>query len=106
MAVSFHVPSLRYLFATLPDIYVALRFHLTVQAPVPGAKPASDFAYDDAEFQYAPVLDASNDRQLISILPDYLTDEICFPRSQAAKFYARIQDCMTKKFELVEEDEE
>lgn len=84
----------------------ALRFYLTVQNPNPGSKIHSDYSYADAEFQYAPVLDASNDRQLISILPDYLTDEICFPRSQAAKFYARIQDCMSKKFELVDGNEE
>jgi len=43
---------------------------------------------------------------LFDILPDYLTEDICFPRSNAPKFYARVVDCLTKKVEVVEEDEE
>jgi len=39
-------------------------------------------------------------------LPDYLTEEICFPRANAAKFYARVSECMTKRIEIVEEDGE
>lgn len=51
-------------------------------------------------------MDAARDKDLIEILPDYLTEEICFPRSNAAKFYARVVDCLTKRIEVVEEDEE
>jgi len=47
-------------------------------------------------------LDEKNDRELLEILPDYLTEEICFPRSSAAKFYAKVQDCMTRRV-VVEE---
>ena len=76
--------------------FAALHFHLSV------ANPALS-GYEDAEFQYTPLLDGNRDRDLLEILPDYLTEEICFPRSNAAKFYARVVDCMTKKIELVEE---
>ncbi|KAL1631663.1 hypothetical protein SLS54_000425 [Diplodia seriata] len=54
-------------------------------------------SYEEAEFAYTPLLDESRDRDLLDILPDYLTEEICFPRSSAAKFYAKVVDCMTKK---------
>ena len=53
--------------------------------------------YADAEFAYTPLFDEKNDRDLIDILPDYLTEEICFPRSSASKFYAKVVDCMTRK---------
>lgn len=43
---------------------------------------------------------------MLDLLPDYLTEDICFPRSNAAKFYARVVECLTKKVEVVEEDEE
>ena len=38
----------------------------------------------------------------MDILPDYLTEEICFPRNNAAKFYGRVVDCMTKRVEVVQ----
>lgn len=73
--------------------FIALHFHLSI---------SSSDAYEDAEFAYMPLLDDNRDRDLIDILPDYLTEEICFPRSHAAKFYAKVVDCMTKK--IVVED--
>lgn len=79
----------------------ALRFYLTVANPAAGSKPPADFSYGDAEFSYTPVLDTQRDMDLISVLPDYLTEEICFTRSQAAKFYSRICDCMNKRFEVM-----
>ncbi|KAF2395750.1 hypothetical protein EJ06DRAFT_484780 [Trichodelitschia bisporula] len=77
-----------------------LRFYLTVShqtsavAGTPG--PTS---YEDAEFAYTPLFDAMNDQDLLDILPDYLTEEIAFPRSSAAKFYTKVVDCMSRKFE-------
>lgn len=74
--------------------FAALRFQLTI--------PTLDTTttYSDAEFAYEPVFDASgNDRSLIALLPDYLTEEICFPRRQAAKFYQRIVECLTRRVE-------
>ena len=58
--------------------------------------------FEDQEFAYTPLLDEKNDRDLLDILPDYLTEEICFPRGSAAKFYSKVLDCMSKKV-LVEE---
>ncbi|OCL10480.1 hypothetical protein AOQ84DRAFT_289183 [Glonium stellatum] len=75
-----------------------LHFHLAVSSP-----DADKPAYEDAEFAYTPLLDENRDRDLLDILPDYLTEEICFPRSHAAKFYAKVVDCMTKRI-VVEED--
>ncbi|ORY05817.1 chromosome segregation protein Csm1/Pcs1-domain-containing protein [Clohesyomyces aquaticus] len=71
-----------------------LHFHLSVAADGDN--------YDDAEFAYNPLLDENRDKELLDILPDYLTEEIAFPRCQAAKFYAKVVDCMTKK--IVMED--
>ncbi|KAF2836111.1 hypothetical protein M501DRAFT_904821, partial [Patellaria atrata CBS 101060] len=71
-----------------------LHFHLAV-ADSEGAS-----SYDEVEFTYIPLLDENRDRDLLDLLPDYLTEEIFFPRSSAARFYAKIQDCMTKKIEL------
>ncbi|KAK3323586.1 chromosome segregation protein Csm1/Pcs1-domain-containing protein [Cercophora scortea] len=52
--------------------------------------------FDDAEFMYMPQLDANRDRALIDTLPDYLVEEITFPRPQAAKFYARVMKALTE----------
>ncbi|KAK3082298.1 hypothetical protein LTS18_007854 [Coniosporium uncinatum] len=83
-----------------------LRFHIAIldpSDPINAAKtPGGANSYEDAEFAYTPLLDEKNDRELLEILPDYLTEEICFPRSSAAKFYAKVQDCMTRRV-VVEE---
>lgn len=47
-----------------------------------------------------PLLDEKNDCELLDILPDYLTEEIAFPRSQAAKFFAKMSECMSRKVEF------
>jgi hypothetical protein len=49
------------------------------------------------------LLDENRDRELVDLLPDYLTEEICFPRNHAVKFYTRVVESMTKK--IVVEDE-
>jgi hypothetical protein len=77
----------------------ALRFHLSISHfDASSATPGPSF-YDDAEFAYSPLLDEKNDRHLLEILPDYLTEEIVFPRNSAAKFYGKVVDCMSKKYE-------
>lgn len=45
---------------------------------------------DEAHFLYMPQMDPSRDRSLIDVLPDYLVEEITFPRPHAQKFYARV----------------
>lgn len=44
-----------------------------------------------------PLLDENRDRDLVEILPDYLTVDITFSRQQAAKFYTRVMDSLTKR---------
>ncbi|KAL3475265.1 chromosome segregation protein Csm1/Pcs1-domain-containing protein [Aspergillus californicus] len=53
--------------------------------------------FESAEFQYIPLLDESRDRELVDILPEYLTVDITFIRQQASKFYTRVIDALTKR---------
>ncbi|KAK8213614.1 hypothetical protein M8818_002918 [Zalaria obscura] len=81
-----------------------LHFHLTINndSSIVNPKTPSGLSYEDAEFAYEPFFDNSRDQDLIDILPDYLTEEICFPRNHAVKFYTKVVDSMTKKI-VVEE---
>ncbi|KAF2729994.1 hypothetical protein EJ04DRAFT_446067 [Polyplosphaeria fusca] len=72
-----------------------LHFHLSV------AQDSETF--EDAEFVYSPQLNESRDRELLDLLPDYLTEEIVFPRAQVAKFYMKVVDSMSKKIEIEDE---
>ncbi|KZF25464.1 hypothetical protein L228DRAFT_258885 [Xylona heveae TC161] len=58
-------------------------------------------SYETTEFQYIPLLDANRDRDLLELLPDYLSEEITFPRSQAGRFYAKIVETLTRR--IIEE---
>jgi hypothetical protein len=86
---------------------VALQFQLSVghDASTPHPKTPSGLTYEEAEFAYEPVLDESRDRELLELLPDYLTEEICFPRNHAQRFYSKVVESMTRKI-VVEEDDE
>jgi len=48
----------------------------------------------EAQCEYSPLLDANRDRALIEILPEFLVDEIAFPRSQAGRFYQRVMKAL------------
>ncbi|KAK3680806.1 hypothetical protein LTR37_021048 [Vermiconidia calcicola] len=82
-----------------------LHFHLTVanDSSVTNPKTPSGLSFEESEFVYEPLLDESRDRDLMELLPDYLTEEICFPRNHAVKFYTRVVDSMTRKI-IVEEE--
>ena len=86
---------------------IALHFHLSIatDSTIANPKTPSSLSYEEAEFSYEPHLDEGRDRDLLELLPDYLVQEICFPRAQAVKFYAKLLDCMMKKV-VVEEEEE
>jgi len=60
---------------------------------------ASGESYDETQFMYMPQLDPSRDGSLIDLLPDYLIEEITFPRNNAAKFYARVMKSLTEKLD-------
>lgn len=70
---------------------LALHFKLAV----PLDEVATSF--ENAEFQYIPLLDENRDRELVDILPEYLTVDITFVRQQASKFYTRVIDALTKR---------
>ncbi|EXF74371.1 chromosome segregation protein [Colletotrichum fioriniae PJ7] len=55
--------------------------------------------YEEAHFTYKPQLDSNRDRELIDMLPDFLVEEIEFPRPQAAKFYARVIKSLTERLD-------
>ncbi|KAI5198043.1 hypothetical protein E4T39_07014 [Aureobasidium subglaciale] len=82
-----------------------LHFHLTIatDSAVTNPKTPSGLSYEDTEFAYEPLLDTNRDADLMDILPDYLTEEICFPRNHAVKFYTKVVESMTKKV-VVDED--
>lgn len=75
---------------THTDTITALHFKLTVSKD-------PEESYDDVEFTYTPKLDDSRDRDLIELLPEYLTEELAFSRMNAAPFYARIMDTLMKR---------
>lgn len=86
------------------NIFTALHFHLTINNDSSSTNPKtpSGLSYEDAEFAYEPFFDEDRDRELIDILPDYLTEEICFPRNHAVKFYTKVVDSMTRKVVIEE----
>ena len=54
-------------------------------------------SYEDVDLQYMPRLDGNRDRDLIELLPEYLREDITFAQSNAAKFYSRVVDTLTKR---------
>ncbi|KAL8731554.1 MAG: hypothetical protein Q9181_004275 [Wetmoreana brouardii] len=67
-----------------------------------GIATNTDDSYEETEFQYTPRLDNDRDRDLLELLPDYLGEEITFSRLNAAKFYGRVVETLTRK--RVEDD--
>ncbi|PGH06803.1 hypothetical protein AJ79_06445 [Helicocarpus griseus UAMH5409] len=61
------------------------------------AHDVENTSFEEAEFQYSPLLDTNRDRDLLKILPEYLTIDITFPRQHASVFYSRVVDTLTKK---------
>jgi hypothetical protein len=55
--------------------------------------------YEETQFQYMPQLDERRDEELISLLPDFLVEEITFPRPHAAKFYSRVMRSLTERLD-------
>lgn len=72
--------------------------------PTVNPKTPNSVSYDEVEFGYEPFFDEHRDRDLRDILPDYLIEEIAFPRNHATKFYAKIMECMTKQVVFEDDD--
>ena len=81
------------------DHLLALHFKLFVDA-----EDAKTSSFEETDFLYNPLIDGNRDRDLIALMPDYLTEEITFARQDAAKFYGRVLDTLTKR--RVEVDDE
>ena len=69
---------------------IALHFKLAV------TNDKSADSYEDSTCSYVPQLDPGRDKDLMELLPDYLVEEITFPRPQAARFYARVGKALTE----------
>ena len=74
------------------DHLLALHFKLFVDA-----EDAKTSSFEQTDFLYNPLIDPNRDRDLIALMPDYLTEEITFARQDAAKFYGRVLDTLTKR---------
>lgn len=76
-----------------------LTTHVALHFKLAAVNETSAESYEDAHALYVPQLDPSRDKALMELLPDYLVDQISFPRPQAAKFYARVVKALTEKLE-------
>ena len=83
--------NLKLIFPPLFPSFTALHFKLAI------ANENSSDTYENSEFRYQPQLDENRDRAMIEMLPEYLSEEITFPRPQASKFYARVMKALTEK---------
>jgi regulator of replication initiation timing len=72
---------------------LALHFKLAIETEMTGD------GYEEEQVTYRPQLDPSRDQALIDILPDYLVEEITFPRPHAGKFYTRVLKALTERVE-------
>ncbi|KAG6058484.1 hypothetical protein E4U32_004597 [Claviceps aff. humidiphila group G2b] len=68
-----------------------LHFRLALEA---GEDPEK---YNEIQFTYRPQLDGERDRELMTILPDYLVEEITFTRTQASNFYGKLNKSLTER---------
>ena len=65
-----------------------LHFHLTT--------PVQVIDDEEDEITFTPILDHERDRVIISLLPDYLTEEITFSRVNATRFYLKLLGVIMK----------
>lgn len=70
----------------------ALHFKLYVDQ-----EDARTTSFEETEFLYTPLLDANRDHEMMELMPSYLTEDITFARQNAAKFYGRVVDTLTKR---------
>ncbi|KIW91796.1 uncharacterized protein Z519_07766 [Cladophialophora bantiana CBS 173.52] len=58
---------------------------------------AKGTSFEETEYLYTPLLDRDRDHGMMKLMPSYLTEDITFARHNAAKFYGRVVDTITKK---------
>lgn len=70
----------------------ALHFKLFIDA-----EEAKKSNPNEQEFLYTPLLDSGRDRDLIEIMPSYLTEDITFARDVASRFYGRVVETVMRR---------
>jgi hypothetical protein len=55
--------------------------------------------YDETQFTFEPQLDDDRDHDLVEFLPDYMTEEITFPRAHAPRFFQRLTRALEEQSE-------
>lgn len=80
-----------------PDVVLTSLAALHFKLAVAQDKDGKSTSFEDTEFLYTPLLDLNRDKDLLELLPDYLTEDITFSRQHAAKFYSRVVETLTKK---------
>ncbi|MCJ1354419.1 MAG: hypothetical protein MMC33_004407 [Icmadophila ericetorum] len=86
-----------YPLACFLSIYLPrLALHFILAIPALGTQTPG-ISYEDSAIQYSPRLDANRDRELLQLLPDYMTEEITFTRENAGGFYKKLFDKLTTK---------
>ncbi|KAL6246613.1 hypothetical protein RBB50_006851 [Rhinocladiella similis] len=68
--------------------------HFKLFVPQEGVRGAN---FEEPDILYTPLLDSNRDRDMIELMPSYLTEVITFSRQNAAKFYGRVVDTLTKR---------
>ena len=72
------------------DVALALHFKLAIESD-------NSTRHENGECHYTPLIDTNQDSALLELLPDYLTEEITFPRERASMFYARVVQALSKQ---------
>ncbi|KJZ78112.1 hypothetical protein HIM_02749 [Hirsutella minnesotensis 3608] len=70
-----------------------LHFKLAIERATPTDN------YESVQLTYKPQLDTNRDNELMELLPDYLVEEITFPRSHASKFYSRVMKSLSERMD-------
>ncbi|KAH7375758.1 chromosome segregation protein Csm1/Pcs1-domain-containing protein [Plectosphaerella cucumerina] len=71
----------------------SLHFKLTIE------KEGVSEGYDETQFTFEPQLDDDRDHDLVEFLPDYMTEEITFPRAHAPRFFQRLTRALEEQSE-------
>ena len=40
----------------------------------------------------------------MALMPDYLAEELCFPRDHVGRFWGKVWECLCKRVEVVAEE--
>lgn len=85
---------------------LALHFRITVDnEAASNPKTPTGQSYEDDDYVYEPLFEKSRDRELLDLLPEFLLDDITFPRRQAMAFFGQVLDKMNTPVVLEDDSE-